>query len=67
MSEAEKISSVVEIMKKTEEIDVDFLLNGLAQSGSIAYRRNLVRYFRNQIINVALGTAIPLRNSDSGA
>lgn len=62
MTEADKIRFVLDILKKTEGVDVDFLMSGLAESNNPEYRRNLVRSFRDQIIQVALGTAIPLHS-----
>lgn len=58
MSETETIISVIGDLKKTEELDIDFLLSGLMQSGNPDYRRNLVRSFRNQIIQAAVGAAV---------
>lgn len=58
MSEAETIITVISALKRTEELDIDFLLTGLKQSANNDFRRNLVRSFRNQIIQAAVDAAV---------
>lgn len=62
MSEAENIVFVMNILKVTEEIDIDFFMLHWVQCESDVDRRDLVRSFRNQIAQCAIGASIvPLR------